>query len=1069
MRRFTSPSSTQRSLPRASRASLGSPYRALFALCGALLALAACGDDDAARPPGVDAGETDGAVTDLGSADLGSVDLGSVDLGSVDLGSTDGGGDVDLGGGDGGSPDLGVCADGDGDGFASAGCGGDDCDDARAAVNPGATEVCNGGVDDDCDGAADAADGVCVACPSGYAGVDGACTDVDECAVAGFCGAGGASCTNLPGSFACTCAAGYAAASPTGALCVNVDECAAAVNPCGAGTCFDNAGSYACACPAGYRAEGVTAPTCVNVNECDPLATPCDTSPAAPCTNTVGGFTCTCPSGYMGDGRGASGCVDINECASLSCGPGTCVNTVGAYSCTCLPGFIFDGMTCVNVDECATIGTCSRGSPGGSANVCTDTVGGYLCTCGTGYVLSGTGASATCADVNECLTASQCARTRPGGSVNVCTNVTGGYTCTCGTGYIGSGSGATATCVENNECFFGTDDCDDSPAATCTDTLASFTCACPAGFVGTGRGVSGCLLNDPGLSGLVGGMGSVLSPAFVATTLAYQLALPPGATSTTLTATLGFPDRATLTVDGMAVSSGTPVTVTSGTGFAPRVVSVVVTAEGGATRTYSVAVVRGSHYMKASNTGAGDAFNAVALSADGSTLAVGAFGEDSADTLVGGAGTSNAAADAGAVYVYRRAASGAWAQEAYIKASNTGAGDLFGYPVSLSADGSVLAVGAPSEDGPFTDPLADSEVNSGAAYVYRRTGTTWAFEARLKPAFVDASDNFGWVVDISSDGTVLAVGAYLEDSDATTINGDATSDVFRDSGAAYVFRRSSGGSWAQEAFFKASNTNPGDSFGWSIALSGDGATLAVGARFEASAANRVDGVQSDNSSAQAGAVYVFRNTAGTWAQEAYVKPFGTGAGDYFGWSVALSENGSLLAVGAPSEDSAIAGVAVGTGGSATANNAASGAGAVCLFSRSATNVWTQSFYVKASNPNASDSFGQQLSLSSDGTVLLVMAPGEQSAATGIGGDQTSNAANQSGAGYVFRRSATTWVQEAYVKASNTAATDSLGAGAISGDASTLAVGAYQEDSNATGVGGDQLNNAAADSGAVYVY
>jgi hypothetical protein len=202
------------------------------------------------------------------------------------------------------------------------------------------------------------------------------------------------------------------------------------------------------------------------------------------------------------------------------------------------------------------------------------------------------------------------------------------------------------------------------------------------------------------------------------------------------------------------------------------------------------------------------------------------------------------------------------------------------------------------------------------------------------------------------------------------------------------------GVWAQEAYVKASNTGLGDGFGYSVALSADGTTLAVGARDEDSAATGIGGDQTSNRFINSGAVYVFRRTAGVWAQEAYVKASNTGADDYFGWSVALSADGSALAVGAPEEDSA---------------------------------------------------------------------------ATGIGGDQTSNAANQSGAGYVFRRSATTWVQEAYVKASNTAATDSLGAGAISGDASTLAVGAYQEDSNATGVGGDQLNNAAADSGAVYVY
>ncbi len=89
-----------------------------------------------------------------------------------------------------------------------------------------------------------------------------------------------------------------------------------------------------------------------------------------------------------------------------------------------------------------------------------------------------------------------------------------------------------------------------------------------------------------------------------------------------------------------------------------------------------------------------------------------------------GAQADNSAAGAGAVYVFARTGT-AWSQQAYVKASNTDAGDEFGYALALSGDGSTLAVGAPLEDGSAigvggiqTDNTADGATDSGAAYVY---------------------------------------------------------------------------------------------------------------------------------------------------------------------------------------------------------------------------------------------------------------------------------------------------------------------------------------------------------------
>ncbi len=127
-------------------------------------------------------------------------------------------------------------------------------------------------------------------------------------------------------------------------------------------------------------------------------------------------------------------------------------------------------------------------------------------------------------------------------------------------------------------------------------------------------------------------------------------------------------------------------------------------------------------------------------------------------------------------------------------------------------------------------------------------------------------------------------------------------------------------------------------------------------------------------------------------------------------------------------------------------------------------------YAKASNTEAGDHFGYTVALSDDGTTLAVGTANEASNATGINGNQADNSAAGAGAVYVFTRSAGLWIQQAYVKASNTDAGDAFGYRlALSGDGGTLAVGAAGEDSSATGVGGNQTDNSAVDAGAVYIY
>ncbi|NJM44482.1 MAG: hypothetical protein HC858_11880 [Brachymonas sp.] len=147
-------------------------------------------------------------------------------------------------------------------------------------------------------------------------------------------------------------------------------------------------------------------------------------------------------------------------------------------------------------------------------------------------------------------------------------------------------------------------------------------------------------------------------------------------------------------------------------------------------------------YFKASNPGANDIFgNAIALSADGMTLAVSAYGEASA----GGAGAADdSAPSAGAVYVYSRS-SGAWAQQAMLKATNAATHHFYGKTLALSADGNTLAIGADGEGSNHTGTFAIMPAgnalapDSGAVYVYTRAGSAWTQQASRPTVWAAAS------------------------------------------------------------------------------------------------------------------------------------------------------------------------------------------------------------------------------------------------------------------------------------------------------------------------------------------
>ena len=461
-------------------------------------------------------------------------------------------------------------------------------------------------------------------------------------------------------------------------------------------------------------------------------------------------------------------------------------------------------------------------------------------------------------------------------------------------------------------------------------------------------------------------------------------------------------------------------------------------------------MVRAVGYFKASTTTVEGRFgNRVALSSSGATLAVGAYGE-------GG--------NTGAVYVFTK--SGAtWSQQARIAAPNGEANDYFGNALALSADGNTLAIGADGESGdqkgtfatmPATNNLAS---NSGAVYVYARTGAAWSQQAFIKANNADASDLFGSFVALSNDGNTLAVAAYNEDGDLTGIHGNA---AYSASGAAYVFTRT-GTNWAQQSYLKASNAGAGDFFGIYLSLSGVGDTLAVGAFFERSA---LASDPADDTLTNAGAAYVFQRNAGAWSQQAYLKAPSPKAQDRFGVAVNLSGDGNTLAVGMDGDSSNYTGTFVVP---PAGNTLALNSGAVFVFIR-AGGVWQSQAYLKASNTRTPHRFGNNLAMSSDGNTLVVPSYRDDSNARGFNGDQADTTATDAGAVLVFRRSAGTWAQQTYLKAPNTGAGDRFGGRvALSGDGTTLAVGASTEDGGSNGVGGNQIDESRTNAGAVYLY
>jgi len=503
----------------------------------------------------------------------------------------------------------------------------------------------------------------------------------------------------------------------------------------------------------------------------------------------------------------------------------------------------------------------------------------------------------------------------------------------------------------------------------------------------------------------------------------------------------------------------------------------------------STAQLKQIAYLKASNPDVEDHFGCggvldghagwgVAISSDGNTMAVGAPHESGGAKGLNGNQGDNSMYGSGAVYVFVRNGAG-WTQQAYVKPSNPQMGAEFGHVVALSADGSTLAVSAYGEASKSTGINGNQDDHSipqaGAAYVFTRSGTAWTQRAYIKAsntgeagATADSfgdGDQFGVSMTLSDDGRTLAIGAISEDSGASGINGNQSDNSATSAGAVYVFALT-GNTWAQQAYVKAGNPDAGDLFGYSVSLSADGNTLAVGSYDEGGSARGIDGPP-DNMRRGAGAVYIFGRTGTTWAQQTYIHASNAEGGDSFGVNVVLSDDGNTLLASSLDEDCKATGVNPPGCDNDRADDISTGAAYV--FVRTG-GTWSQQAFLKPSNTGPNDWFGSRAALSGDGNTAILNSSLEDSSGKGINGKQDDDDAPESGAVYIFARTGTTWSQRYYVKSSNAEKYDEFGGSvAVSRDGRTIIASAHAEDGGSKGAGGNQADNSISESGAIYVF
>lgn len=317
-------------------------------------------------------------------------------------------------------------------------------------------------------------------------------------------------------------------------------------------------------------------------------------------------------------------------------------------------------------------------------------------------------------------------------------------------------------------------------------------------------------------------------------------------------------------------------------------------------------------------------------------------------------------------------------EEAILSAS--GVTTYFGSSVAVNENGNYAIIGDPNDN-----------TQKGAAYIFIRSGTTWTQQAKLTASDGLSYEHFGASVAISSDGSYVIIGS----PDAESV------------GTAYIFKRINS-TWAQEVELKANNAQHGPNFGCSVSISDDGSRVIVG-NYE--------------HIGQTGKAYIFSRTGTSWTQEAVLIAIDGTNGDFFGYSVSISNDGMYSIIGA------------------YRNN--SGNGAAYIFMRSGT-TWNQQAKLVANDAYFNSYFGNSVDISGDGSICVVTS---------------YNKNNSTGQAYIFIRSGTNWSQSQGLIAGDGSTNDNFGYScSISTNGSRIIIGSRYGDKPSV-----------ADCGSVYIF
>ena len=318
--------------------------------------------------------------------------------------------------------------------------------------------------------------------------------------------------------------------------------------------------------------------------------------------------------------------------------------------------------------------------------------------------------------------------------------------------------------------------------------------------------------------------------------------------------------------------------------------------------------------------GFGD-FNTVALTSAANTILVGA----PLDGTFGG--------DAGVVYVYNRSGN-SWSLGQTI--SQSVAGDAFGRGVAATPDGSVAVIGANGYDG------AGPSSNTGRAFVYEYSGTSYTQSDTLLPSPQPNGGLFGWTCQISDSGDTILVTGRGQDN---TSNGLAT-----------IYDRTSPSVWTLTQNINHSALTNDELYGYFATLSPDGTAAVISSLWEDESGNN-----------RQGAAYVWEESGGTWTNTQRITRSERAGGDVFGYGVSISEDKSVIVVGAPLVN----------------DFGLNNTGSVSVFKKTGGSFEEQS-QIFSFDLSENANFGFDLALSRDGEFLIVAANAEDSTETNSG-------------------------------------------------------------------------------------